>query len=76
MVGEQIVSMLRQKKVECFPLDKLQVTFTHHYGYQIPLKDFSVFTVEELMAKLKHVLKVKFKLIYFTSIAKQALSLY
>ena len=58
VIGEQIVELLKQKKAQCFPLDSLMLTFTLHYGFMIPLHDLKVATMEELMAKLKHVLKV------------------
>ena len=61
VVGEQIVDLLKQKKVQCFPLDSLMLTFTLHYGFMIPLHDLKVATMEELMTKLKHVLKVHSK---------------
>ena len=60
VIGEQIVEFLKQKKAQCFPLDSLMLTFTLHYGFMIPLHDLKVATMEELMTKLKHVLKVNF----------------
>ena len=59
VIGEHIVDLLKQKKVQCFPLDSLMLTFTLHYGFMIPLHDVKVTTMEELMTKLKHVLKVQ-----------------
>ena len=61
VIGEQIVELLKQKKAQCFPLDSLMLTFTLHYGFMIPLHDLKVATMEELMTKLKHVLKVNLR---------------
>lgn len=60
VVGDKIVGLLKQKKVQCYPLDNLMVAFSQHYGYTILMQDLHVHTMEQLMAKLKHVLKVCF----------------
>ncbi|XP_060583297.1 meiosis regulator and mRNA stability factor 1-like isoform X2 [Ruditapes philippinarum] len=59
VIGDHIVSLLKQKKVQCYPLDNIMVAFTQHYGYTIPMEDLHVYSMEQLMAKLKHVLKVE-----------------
>jgi hypothetical protein len=58
VIGDHLVSLLKQKKVQCYPLDNIMVAFTQHYGYTIPMEDLHVYSMEQLMAKLKHVLKV------------------
>ncbi|XP_053388921.1 meiosis regulator and mRNA stability factor 1-like [Mercenaria mercenaria] len=59
VVGDHIVDLLKQKKVQCYPLDNLMIAFTQHYGYTIPMEDLHVYSMEQLMTKLKHVLKVE-----------------
>lgn len=58
VVGDQIVSLLKLWKVHCYPLDQLMTGYMQHYGYYVPLHDLHVHTPQQLMAKLKHVLKV------------------
>lgn len=58
VVGDQIVSLLKTWKVQCYPLDQLMTGYSQHYGYYVPLHDLRVHTPQQLMTKLKHVLKV------------------
>ena len=58
VVGDQIVSLLKLWKVQCYPLDQLMTDYMQHYKYYVPLHDLRVHTPQQLMAKLKHVLKV------------------
>ncbi|OWF50825.1 meiosis arrest female protein 1 homolog isoform X2 [Mizuhopecten yessoensis] len=59
ILAEQVVSLLKYQKSECLPLHHLMSTFTCHYGFNIPLYDFNVETEEDLMKKLRHVVKVE-----------------
>lgn len=58
ILAEQIVGLLKVQKNECVPLHHLMSAFTCHYGFNIPLHDFGVDSEEELLNKLKHVVKV------------------
>ncbi|XP_060076534.1 meiosis regulator and mRNA stability factor 1-like [Ylistrum balloti] len=59
ILAEQVVTLLRYQKSQCLPLHHLMSTFTCHYGFNIPLYDFNVESEEELMKKLRHVVKVE-----------------
>ncbi|XP_033736360.1 meiosis regulator and mRNA stability factor 1-like isoform X2 [Pecten maximus] len=59
ILAEQIVSLLKYQKSQCLPLHHLMSTFTCHYGFNIPLYDFNVESEEDLMKKLRHVVKVE-----------------
>lgn len=58
ILAEQIVGLLKVQTNECVPLHHLMSAFTCHFGFNIPLHDFGVDCEEELLSKLKHVVKV------------------
>ncbi|XP_052266236.1 meiosis regulator and mRNA stability factor 1-like isoform X2 [Dreissena polymorpha] len=59
VVGDQIISLLKHRKVQCYPLDQLMPAYTQFYGYAIPLGDLRVHNPQQLMSKLKHVVKLE-----------------
>ncbi|XP_069125542.1 meiosis regulator and mRNA stability factor 1-like [Argopecten irradians] len=59
ILAEQMVGLLKYQKSQCLPLHHLMSTFTCHYGFNIPLYDFNVDSEEDLMKKLRHVVKVE-----------------
>nr|XP_022317028.1 meiosis regulator and mRNA stability factor 1-like [Crassostrea virginica] len=59
ILAEQIVGLLKVQTNECVPLHHLMSAFTCHFGFNIPLHDFGVDCEEELLSKLKHVVKVE-----------------
>ncbi|XP_048760043.2 meiosis regulator and mRNA stability factor 1-like isoform X2 [Ostrea edulis] len=59
ILAEQIVGLIKMQKNECVALHHLMSAFTCHYGFNIPLQDFGVGCEEELLNRLKHVVKVE-----------------
>ncbi|KAL3876190.1 hypothetical protein ACJMK2_034060, partial [Sinanodonta woodiana] len=59
VMAEQIAAIIKQKNVNYLPLEDISLNFTLQYGYCLPLKDLNVKSVEELLSKLKHLLKVE-----------------
>ncbi|XP_061175452.1 meiosis regulator and mRNA stability factor 1-like isoform X2 [Saccostrea echinata] len=59
ILAEQIIGLLKAQKNECVALHHLMSAFTCHYGFNIPLHDFGVDCEEDLLNKLKHVVKVE-----------------
>ncbi|KAK3091075.1 hypothetical protein FSP39_016962 [Pinctada imbricata] len=59
VLAEQLVTLLNVQKNQCIPLHHLMSAFTCHFGFNIPLYDFNVDSEEELLTKLKHVVKVE-----------------
>lgn len=58
ILADQIVGLLKLQRNHWLPLHHLMSAFTCHYGFNIPLYDFNVDSEEELINKMKHVIKV------------------
>ncbi|KAK3579545.1 hypothetical protein CHS0354_028381 [Potamilus streckersoni] len=59
VVAEQIAAIIKHKNVNCLPLEDISLNFTLQYGYCLPLNDLHVKSVEELLSKLKHLLRIE-----------------
>ena len=64
VMSDQIVELLKIQKNNCMALHHLMSAFTCHFGFNIPLYDFHVDSEEELMKKLKHVVRVRTTILY------------
>ncbi|CAC5393561.1 LKAP [Mytilus coruscus] len=58
VLADQIVELLKAQKNHCLALHHLMSAFTCHFGFNIPLHDFYVNSEEELVQKLKHVVRI------------------
>ncbi|KAL5019265.1 hypothetical protein ScPMuIL_004987 [Solemya velum] len=59
VIGEQISNLLKQQRFMRLSVEDLMSTFTRNYGFSIQLHEFSVGSIEELLGKLQHVIRVE-----------------